>query len=179
MADVPGCAFSNYARMNVQMDLEAVQHSSGVPRYGISLLAMFQMWLMFVLRVCTVPRNRRTVTCHTLHRRLPNNNFGSLRKRSEPFSLHWSGGWKNQGQNKGKRNKRSKNKIQRDCNFIRDLQSPSAIQHLLVPLSLQCEVVRVPTLFRRDSNKGQKMYKSLYIGIINSKFFLLDSDQLG
>lgn len=112
MADVPGRAFSNRARMNAQMNLEAVQHLSGVPRYGISLLVMSQMWLMFVLRVCTVPRNHRTVTRHTLHRRLPNNNFGSLRKRSEPFSLCRSGGWKNQGQNKGKKNKRSKNKIQ-------------------------------------------------------------------
>lgn len=40
-------------------------------------------------------------------------------------------------------------------------------------------IPRVPDLFSRDSNEWQKMYKSLYIRIINSKFFLLDSDQLG
>lgn len=58
------------------MNLEAVQHLSGVPRYAISLLVMFQMWLPFVAIMDAhgahtewfafpVPRNHRIVTCHT------------------------------------------------------------------------------------------------------------------
>lgn len=59
---------------------------------------------------------------------------------------------------------------------MQGLHSPSGIWHLLVPISLQREVSRLPTVL---SKEGRKMERSLYIRMIHSRFFLLDSDQLG
>lgn len=109
------------------MNLEAVQHLSGVPIYVISLLVVFQMWLLFV----AIPDVHRAhmqwfaqfpeitgllhATRYTSNNK-PSNNLGSLQKRSDPFFLHSSDssaqGWKNHSWNRGGVVGNDKNKTQ-------------------------------------------------------------------
>lgn len=99
------------------MNLEAVQHLSGVPRYAISLLGMIQMWLllqsqMFPGHICRgLHSSQKSLHSHTPHiaqrRKSPATTLVAFRNGPIPslsiLLTHLSRDEKNQGQNRKKK----------------------------------------------------------------------------